>query len=180
MWNTFRLDIPIVDATANNASWATAFTWLTDVPASYSWQWWKVVAVNSWATALEFITPASWWGWDYIRSYNWTQIKTLIDEIIVWKTITITKIIICLDTLPVGQSFKLDILKNNTSILSWTLDITTTESATNSKYLVATWWSWKATISTAWAVLNDILWINVAQIWTASDLNLRVTILYTY
>ena len=49
---------------------ASAFTELADVPASYSGQGGKVVAVNSGATALEFVNPgASSDPWTYT---NWS------------------------------------------------------------------------------------------------------------
>lgn len=40
--------------------WATDFTSLTDTPSAYTGQANKVVSVNAWETALEFVTPG-WW-----------------------------------------------------------------------------------------------------------------------
>jgi hypothetical protein len=57
----------LVDASTGAADWdefgsgggASAFTDLTDAPSDYTGQGGKLVAVNSGATALEFITPAT-------------------------------------------------------------------------------------------------------------------------
>lgn len=46
--------------------WASTFIWLTDTPASFTWNIWKFAVVNAWETALEFVNVP--WGWDMLQS----------------------------------------------------------------------------------------------------------------
>lgn len=50
---------------------ATTFLWLTDTPSSYSGQALKIVQVNAWATALEFVSASG--GWDALTSNPLSQ-----------------------------------------------------------------------------------------------------------
>lgn len=50
---------------------ATTFLWLTDTPSSYTGQALKVVQVNSWETALQFVTLSG--GWDALTANPLSQ-----------------------------------------------------------------------------------------------------------
>lgn len=60
-YQDLRWKIPNATAWSwTGSSWVTTFTWLTDTPSAYTGQALKVPRVNSWETALEFVTP--WWA----------------------------------------------------------------------------------------------------------------------
>ena len=44
---------------------SATFLWLTDTPASFTWQAWKTLRVNAWETALEY-TSAGSGSWDIV------------------------------------------------------------------------------------------------------------------
>jgi len=77
------------------------------------------------------------------------------------RAFTVTSLLISLATLPVGGNFEVNVKKNGTTILSGNLVITTTESASNSLYVVQTGDSGKATVSTSSFSSKDRLTIEV-------------------
>ena len=49
-------------------TWWGTFKWLKDTPNSYTWQSWKVVAVNSTEDAVEFVD-----GWDVTQALRYNR-----------------------------------------------------------------------------------------------------------
>jgi len=66
-------------------SWVSDFTALSDTPASYIWQGWKILSVNSWETAVEFDKDAP--TWDIVWT---TDTQTLTNKRITERVNTIT------------------------------------------------------------------------------------------
>lgn len=74
-WNG-SLEVPTKNAIYDKietmwGGWATTFTWLTDTPSSYTGQALKVVQVNSWETALQFVPLSG--GWDALTANPLSQ-----------------------------------------------------------------------------------------------------------
>lgn len=142
----------------SNLSWSTS--WHTDWSNNYAW-------FNSSWTATTFFPPP------IPFDNRWVQILQTVKEIVICESYTLLHFNIALDTLPVWQSFKVDLKKNSSgSVLSAPLEITTTEWLTNNKYLVMTWDVGKATITSPNVVKWDILYVEVTQLSNAPDLNL--------
>lgn len=108
-----------------------------------------------------------WWTWTVIanKDKQWPQIAWLVDYFYVWRAFTLNIFQITLTSKPINQSFKVDLKKNWVSVLSWTLDIDTSEWTTNNNYVVATWDVWKATITTSAFQAKDLVEIYITQIW---------------
>ena len=146
----------------DNWGWATAFTWLTDTPADYSWAANKVVQVNAGADWLEFVTLA-WW-WDMLAStYDPTTVAWDafdMDNMAEWTT---NKILTGAERTILGNTSNTNSW-DQTSI-AWITGTTAQFNTALSDWSFSTWWG-TATWTNTWDQ-TTIAWIT----WTTAEFN---------
>lgn len=141
----------------------------------------KLAGFGASGEAVYVDVPSGGGGPSPILTYSTSGIliDTLLAEVTLSQAVTFSKLSFSAGVLPIGGNAEIVVKKNGTTILSGNLVITTTESATGTKYSVVTGDAGKSTISTTTASAKDVIGIYAVKgsgnTFLGADVNILLT-----
>ena len=152
------------------------FAWaLTFFLPETNWTAWQVLSTNGfWITSwTSFPTLET-----TIQDYSWPAFIWILWKYDASRTGTLTEVTLISDTLPVGSNVIAELRKNSTTagnVLSTTLQITTTEAATNGRYVGTPVTTFSSSAIADW----DVFYLYLTSVGSPEALNVRAILRYT-
>ena len=152
------------------------------------WTWAKLASVVAWTNVtIDNTDPANpiisstWAGWFSeirIQDYSWPAIIGILWQYDASRAGILTEVTLISDTLPVGSNVIAELRKNSTTVgnvLSTTLQITTTEAATNGRYVGTPVTTFSSSAIADW----DVFYLYLTSVGSPEALNVRAILRYT-